>query len=192
MGDSSASDREFFRAAAALTVNYGPDTRQGRQALVMDQEVWETQAALESQARQIMEEEGVGDNEKPLLKVLAWLDFKLDLVLYHLRSQDHKKHFPYQGSTTKISGSGFGLAEPCEMEPGSRVLVSIVLPDAPWRPVLALGEVVRSDAGTEAAGSAASAVRFVEISETDRERVIRFTFKKQRQELSRRTEEEQP
>jgi hypothetical protein len=189
MGDAQTSDREFYRAAAELTVHYGPDTRQGRQALVMDQEVWETMASLESQARQIMEEERVGEEEKPLLKVLNWLDFKLDLVLYHLRSQDKRQHFPYQGSTTKISGSGFGLTEPCELEVGSPLLISIVLPDAPWRPVLALGEVVKADSTSE---GAASAVRFVEISETDRERIIRFTFKKQRQELSKRTEEEQP
>lgn len=189
MGDPPTSDREFYRAAAALTVHYGPDTRQGRHALVMDQEVWDTMAALEGQARQIMEEERVGDEDKPILKVLSWLDYKLDLVLYHLRSRDQKQHFPYHGNTTKVSGSGFGLAEPCELEVGSRLLISITLPDAPWRPVLALGEVVRTDGASE---GAASAVSFVEISDMDRERIIRFTFKKQRQELSRRAEEEQP
>jgi hypothetical protein len=187
MGDPPTSDREYYRATAELTVHYGPDSRHGRQALVMDQEVWDSMALLETQARQIMEDGDVAEQEKPLLKVLSWLDFKLDLVLYHLRSKDKEKLFPYQGTTTKISGSGFGLAEPCEIEPGGRLLVSIVLPDAPWRPVVALCEVVR----TEDAGSGAtSAIRFVEITDTDRERIIRFTFKKQRQELSRRAEED--
>ncbi len=189
MNDSSTSDREFYRSTAAITLHYGPDTRQSRQALALDQEVWNTMAVLENQARQIMEEERVGDEEKPLLKVLSWLDFKLDLVLYHLRSQDHQQHFPYNGTTTEISGSGFGLADPCEMDPGSRILLSLNLPDAPWRPIIALGEVVRTDASIS---GSPSAVRFVEISDTDRERIIRFTFKKQRQELSRRAEEESP
>lgn len=187
MGDSSASDREFYRAAAELTVRYGPDTRQGRQTLALDQEVWGTMALLEQQARQIMDDESVGDEEKPLLKVLHWLDFKLDLVLYHLRSRDQHQHFPYQGTTTDISGSGFGMAEPCEFEPGSLILLSLTLPNAPWRPVLAVGQVVRSDSVNQ---GTLSAVHFSDISDTDRERIIQFTFSKQRQELSRRVEEE--
>ncbi len=189
MGDSSASDREFFRASAELTVHYGPDTRGGRQALAMDHEVWGTMATLEEQARQIMEDENVGDDEKPVLKVLRWLDFKLDMVLYHLRSQDQRQHFPYQGTTTDISGSGFGMVEPCELELGSRILMSITLPSAPWRPVMAVGEVVHSDSIRE---GTLSAVHFSDISDTDRERIIHYTFSKQRKELSRRAEEEHP
>ena len=186
MGETT-SDREYFRAAAELTVHYGPDTRQGRQAMALEQEVWSTMAALETQARRIMEEDGVSDEHKPLLKVLQWLDFKLDLVLYHLRSQEQRQHFPYQATTTDISGSGFGLAEVCELELGSRMILSLTLPDAPSRPVVAVGEVVRSE---PPGGGAASAVRFVEISDTDRERIIHFTFQKQRQEIARRSEEE--
>jgi hypothetical protein len=189
MNDSANSNREYYRATAALTLHYGPDTTQSREALALDQEVWSTMSSLENQARLIMEEEGVSEEEKPLLKILSWLDFKLDLVLYHLRSQEHRQYFPYQGTTSEISGSGFGMAEPCELEPGSGMLFSLILPDAPWRPVVAVGEVVR----TETDGNGAPpAVRFVEISDTDRERIIRFTFKKQRQELSRRAEEERP
>jgi len=187
MSDSATSNREFFRTAAKLTVHYGPDTRQGRQALAMDQEVWETMAGLETQARRILEEEGVPEEHKPLLKVLSWLDFKLDLVLYHLRSQEQAQHFPYQGTTINISGSGLALAEACELAPGSSVLLGIILPDAPWRPVLATGEVVRSES---VSGENTSAIRFLEISEVDRERIIHFTFQKQRQELSRLAEEE--
>ena len=55
MGDPPTSDREYYRAAAELTVHYGPDIRQGRQALVMDQEVWDSMALLETQVRQIMD-----------------------------------------------------------------------------------------------------------------------------------------
>jgi hypothetical protein len=187
MGDASASDREFYRATAELSVHYGPDTRGGRQSLAMDHEVWGTMALLEEQARQIMEDESVPEDDKPMLKVLRWLDFKMDLILYHLRAQDQRQHFPYQGTTSDISGSGFGMKEPCELETGSRILMSIILPNAPWRPVLAVGEVVRSDTLSE---GTMSAVHFKEISDTDRERIIHFTFSKQRKELSRRAEEE--
>jgi|GEM_PF-1339967 hypothetical protein len=186
-----ASERDFFRIAAQVTVLFGPDTPEARRALAVDQELWQTQSTLETTARQIMEEQPVEEGLKPILAVLRWLDFKSDLILYHLRKQEMRAHFPHQAVTLDLSGSGLALKGDLGLKAGQSVIMSLQLPDAPGRPILAVGEVVRVGPA-EGQTQPATAVRFVEISEIDRERIVRYTFQKQRQELARRSEEDSP
>jgi len=188
MSEEEKSQREFFRAPAELTVLFGPDEPAGRQAMAMDKEMWQTQAQLESAAREILEGQSGDLNYSPLLKVLRWLDFKLDLVLYQLRFRELAEHFPYQGTTLDISGTGVGFTGENLPPRGEKVLICLLLPDSPARPVLAVGQVVRVDPGPD--GRTVAAVTFQDIGEEDRERLIRFTFQKQRKQLAQRAEEE--
>ncbi len=188
MSQEEKSQREFFRAPAELTVLFGPDEPAGRQAMAMDKEMWQTQAQLESAAREILEGQGGDLSYSPLLKVLRWLDFKLDLVLYHLRFREMAEHFPHQGTTLDISGTGLGFTGEELPRRGETILVCLLLPDSPARPILAVGEVVRE--GQDQQGRPVAAVNFLDIGEEDRERLIRFTFQKQRKQLAKRAEEE--
>ena len=187
MPDGSSQEREFFRVPVGLTVHYGPDSPGVRQAMAMDSELFAVQSRLETPARQILEEETVGDGIKPILPVLRWLDFKLDLILHHMRTSRMREHFPHSLTTFDISGSGLGLQEGHHLEPAQRILLNFTLPDSPSRPIYAVGEVVRPAGQVE--GGQAAGIHFVEISDADRERLIRYVFNKQRQELSRRSSE---
>jgi len=180
------SERDFYRAAAQLTVYYGPDEPEARQAMAMDRELWSTHARLEAEANRVLNQGEAADELEPLVAAMRWLDFKLDLVLYHLRSSQQGRYFPHQAPTTDLSGSGVGLAEPSRLPQGSPVLICLPLPDHPSRPVMAMGEVAR---GGSQADEPSAAITFTDISETDRERIVHFTFQKQRQELARRSEE---
>jgi len=187
MPEESSNGRSFFRTPAKLTVHYGPDTSQARRIMAMDAEIWETQTELESAARQVVEDGTVSDSLKPLLNVILWMDFKIDLILHHLRTNEMMSHFPHVETTTDISGSGFGLRPGSGLKPGTRIVLTMNLPDAPSRPLFAVGEVVRCD--NVEVGEHAAAVQFLDISEADRERLIRFTFRQQRRELARRAGE---
>lgn len=191
MGENNRQEREFYRTEASLQFFWGPDTLAGRQAMIMDSQMWDSQSQLESAARLILDDEG-GDSPamRPLFTVIRWLDFKLDLILQHLRSRDQAENFPGQGATSDLSGSGFGVSGPIDAEPGQRILVCLALPDMPSRPIFALGEVVRTGEH-DAAGQAAAGVHFLEIAEADRERVIRFTFAQQRRLLAQRNQGDQ-
>ncbi|MBI5522377.1 MAG: PilZ domain-containing protein [Desulfarculus sp.] len=190
MTDNHREEREFFRTAASLMVFWGPDTLAGRQALALDSKLWEGHGEMEAAARKALEDEKAPEALRPVLSVMRWLDFKLDLILHQMRLREQAAHFPGRATTTDLSGSGFGVAEPLGVEVGSRVLVSLALPDEPSRPVTALGEVVRAGEADLAHG-AASAVRFLDIAEIDRERLIRFTFNQQRRLLAQRNQGEQ-
>lgn len=188
MSENSRQEREFYRTQANLQFFWGPDTLAGRQAMTMDSQIWDGQSQLESAARLILDDESADSQaDHLLLTVIRWLDFKLDVILHHLRARDQATNFPGQGTTSDLSGSGFGVAGQIEAEPGQHILVCLALPDMPSRPIFALGEVARSS-GEEAGGQASTGVRFLEIAEADRERVVRFTFTQQRRLLAQRNQ----
>ncbi len=186
MSEATPSEREFFRAKATLRVFYGPESLAGRQAMAMDGEMWSNQSRLEAAARQVMEEAGVDESHRPLLSVMRWMDFKLDLVLHHLRLREQQVHFPHQATTTDVSGSGLGLDSNQGLTVGQRAMLALYLPEDPSRPVYAVAEVVRV---ADLQYGAKAAFRFLEIAESDRERVIRFGFDQQRRALAQRMTE---
>ena len=178
------NDRQFYRIPVRVAVRFGPLTPEAYQAITIHRAMWEGQGRLEEQARAALEEGKLPDSVQPLASVLKWLDFKLDLILHQLMQGETSPHFPHKAWTTDISGSGFGLQKAGGLKPGQKIVVELILPDQPYRPVYAVGEVVRAmEGGSE---QAAIGVRFAEISESDRERIIRFTFKEQRRLLAAR------
>lgn len=189
MDQSQGKDRNYYRANAEIMVRYGPVNEKARHAMAMDQETWRFQAQLEAAARSGLEAAMSDDATKPLADMLRWLDYKLDLVLYHLTAEKMAEFFPHQALTVDISGSGLGLAEVPDLGQDQQILLSIALPDAPSRPIYAVGKVVRKHGQAEP-GKPRAAVTFEDISDDDRERIIRYNFRQQRRELARRTEEE--
>jgi hypothetical protein len=191
MSNGELAERDYYRTPARLNVKLGPDTDEGRRAMALDIELWQMQSGLESRANRIFEDLPVPEDSKPLLDVIRWLDYKLDLVLYHLRDKELNRYFPDRTVTTDVSGSGLGLSGELSYREGDNILVSLTLPDSPARPIYICGQVVRSTA-KEDARQVGMAVKFVEINELDRERLIRFNFRQQRRSLAQRVPEEMP
>ncbi len=155
--------------------------------MAMDHDLWQTQSRAGERRRLVL----AGTRwrrQRPILNVLRWLDFKLDLLLYHLRSRELSAVFPRFAQSLDLSGSGVSLREAPDLHQGDRILLSLTLPDAPSRPIFAVGEVVRVEPPA-GAGERRVAVRFLEMAEEARERIIRFTFRQQRRELAQRGSE---
>jgi len=180
--------REYYRAEAALVVFFGPDDPKTRAALAVDRQMWETAGELEQKARQIFLDRDAHEELLPILDLLKWLDYKLDMVLFYQRRGDRERYFPHQGMTKDISGSGLNLQSEQLLSPGKTYLLSVSLPDAPSRPVVCVAAVVRGRGGAHQE-ELVTALNFTEISDVDRERVIRFTFQQQRRQLATRSRE---
>ena len=87
-----------------------------------------------------------------------------------------------------LSGGGLRLTIPEQLRPGDKVELQITLPFCPPSTLLAVGRVVRV---TPAAADAAepgyeTAFEFEEIHEEDREKIIQYVFRRQRQILRSR------
>ncbi len=186
MNDTASSEREFFRAPATLYVFYGPESVEARQAMAMNSEIWHTQSDLEASARRAMDDKDAPESMRGVITVLRWLDFKLDLVLHHIRSSERQTAFPNHLETIDISGAGIGMVDCGQLKLGERIIMAFTLPDSPSQPIYSVGEVVRVAEQGTCEGQARAAVRFVEIAESDRERVIRYTFNQQRRQLAQR------
>jgi c-di-GMP-binding flagellar brake protein YcgR len=143
---------------------------------------------MEHRAKAILDEGTHPESLKPFMDVARWLDFKLDLILHRLRTQEIKKLLPHQSFSFDISGSGVSLEKGPEQEEGNDLILAITLPESPGRPVYARGEVLRIQDRTIKKQTCA-AIQFRQISETDRERLIHYTFRQQRRELARRAGE---
>lgn len=189
MSQEENSCREFYRTESEVLVRYGPDTVEARHAMAMDQDTWHIQSQLEAAARHAMDEAVLPEGMEPVMAALKWLDYKLDLVLYHLTSPKVAAFFPQHAVTSDISGSGLSLANTGDLKVGQRILLNICLSDSPSRTIYAVGEVVRVDSAEEA-GEPFTAVRFEDISEEDRERIVRYNFRQQRKDLAKRAEED--
>ncbi|KIX15393.1 PilZ domain-containing protein [Dethiosulfatarculus sandiegensis] len=188
MNPDEPNTREYFRTKARLSVQYGPYTSQAAEAMMLDEQVWNIQSDIEHRAKTIMDEGAHPESLKPFIDVARWLDFKLDLILHRLRTQEIKKLLPHQVFSFDISGSGVSLEKGPGLEPEKELILAITLPDAPGRPVYARGQVLRTQKDALEKHPCA-AVQFSQISETDRERLIHYTFRQQRRELARRAGE---
>lgn len=191
MTNDNNKERQYFRTSVQLTVRYGAESQDARRAMAMDQELWDMQSSLEESAREVWEKQSLPESVLPLLNVIRWMDFKIDMVLYHLRMREHDVHFPNKLEINDISGSGLGVVGDSELVPGQRLILSVNLPNSPWRPVYAVGEVVGTNK-PDAGGIDHVGINFIEIAESDRERIIRFTFEQQRRQLARRNQEMEP
>ncbi len=188
MNENNSSERQFYRTSVRLLVRYGTENESSRQAMAMDQEMWAMQSKLEEAAGAVWEKQSLSESVMPLLDVIRWMDFKIDMILYHLRTREYDLHFPGKMNVVNISGSGLGVCGESDLTLGQRIILAINLPNSPWRPVYAIGEVVRADQPDDCDDNHIG-INFVEIADSDRERIIRFTFEQQRRQLARRNQE---
>ena len=99
---------------------------------------------------------------------LAWV---IDRLEWEERSP------PIQPTPINLSGAGVRFAGRQALAPGAVLELALVLPGDPPIRIRTFGEVVRHKRiGRAPNGSHEIAVKFVNVSERDREFIIRYTF----------------
>ena len=122
-----------------------------------------------------------------VVEVLGWERVQLRsfirapaLVKVRCRLVDPQKKAPwFTAETRDVGGGGLLLWLPKPLDPGTRLEMVLELPQ---RAVRAVGEVVRvvEQPANSASGSGAGvAVQFVDIAESDRDRIIGFVLRRQ-------------
>jgi hypothetical protein len=127
------------------------------------------------------------EQEALVFQYLQLLDAKLNWIIERLG--DEKLNLAAQGETIELGAGGLRFATTEPPPVGALLRMQLQLPLTAAPSVHFLAEVLRvePERGEEQQGDrAAVAVRFTEIEESERERIIQFIFERERQELRRR------
>ena len=123
--------------------------------------------------------------EKEILKVIVGMDQKLDAVIKYLSGENRKALMGFTNQWVNLSGSGIRFVVSESLAEGDHLAVSLHLPDGGGVPVRFLGLVTRTQPPrTHAArGGIEVGMHYRCIEEEDRDRIIRYIFSRQREEI---------
>ena len=124
-------------------------------------------------------------NLELLYKLIYQANLKIDRILNILESKDAEKYASVGNECVNISGSGMKFIANRSFSIGDIIALRLFLPLVSKTWINIFGEVV-SVTESEPENKYSVAVKFKELSESDREIIIGYVFKRQR-ELLRRT-----
>jgi hypothetical protein len=119
---------------------------------------------------------------RDLFTYMEVLDRKLNIIIDVLSRKDDTFQSKYL--EVDISGAGIRFSLDRKLDEGSYMELRIILPCFPDVRIGALGRVIRSRQFSPAGGDEwETAVRFVALSENDRDILINYVFSKEREHL---------
>jgi hypothetical protein len=125
-----------------------------------------------------------------LARQLAGIEDKLDRLLEKLECEGAPVVATAIADTKDISGSGIGLVLTGPIQKGQLIEISMALPGMPVGTFRAYGEVVRVSARSgKDSGLFDVAVKFLNISETERDQLIACSFAAQRRSIRNASED---
>ncbi len=163
-----AKDREYIRVTGTIPVHY---------------QAYDETNEAEEWERFFIDVEPRDEFESSLIELLYDLHQKLDRIVEHLAARDGFK-LPEAKEVT-ISGGGMSFKCADRFAKGDILKIRVFLPGR-GRLLKLKSEVVRCS--TEEDGSYLVAVKFMDLEEKDRDKLIGYVFARQREELRNRNE----
>jgi hypothetical protein len=183
--------REFFRIKDRLTVEFRVidyEEYARLESLIKyssTQVAGDTDEVALSNTRNLKVEE----DRDPVCSILRMLDRKLDVILDLLRKPDGGEAYTRRCVDLVISGSGLKFMSDVFLKEGAYVEFKVVLPVSPHPKVTALCQVQRTEnrevnqnPGWEIA------LKFLTINEEDRDLLINYIFRKEREQIRQKKE----
>jgi len=125
-----------------------------------------------------------GVNLELLYKLIYQTNLKIDRILDILETKDNERHASVGNECVNISGSGIKFATNHHFLIGNIIALRIFLPidlvSGSW--INVLGKVM-SVAESDSENKYNTAVKFIDLPEDDREIIIKYVFKRQRELL---------
>jgi c-di-GMP-binding flagellar brake protein YcgR len=123
-----------------------------------------------------------------ILNEIKTLNKKIDFIINHLIKPDDKSILDEEQTEVSLSGSGIKFISSDNLKTGDFLEMKLVLPLSTGIVIDFIAEVIRvikpaGSLGTNDPESSEIAVKYVAINEDDREMIIRYTFKRQRELL---------
>ena len=126
-------------------------------------------------------EEELGNIDPFILNSLIDINLKLNLIISAISSEGKKNIFNRAPIEANLSEGGLGFTTMEEFSEGDICTLEIMLPVFPIAIIKTLGKAVRIKALPE--GGASIGLQFINIKEEDRDKIVHYIFKKQREWL---------
>ena len=174
--------RKYLRSETSLVAKFSPISQEEFKRKKSLYAASRTSPYVESQ----LYEGSIDHCTRTVLESIVRLEQKIDRLCSLLFSGEFHK-YKYTGEVTNISGGGLRLVSPVNLTKGSYLDMCIFFPPAYNNPFFVIGEVRKRKAIVRQAGENGTqyhlGVKFVAIDEKDREAIIRYIFRTERQKL---------
>ncbi len=117
---------------------------------------------------------------RELINFLQNLHEKVDMILGLLNRESIQAEFPIQAEVLEISGAGLQFISDEDFEVGEHVEMVLLLSQVPLRVVGLVGRIHRRE---ECQGVPLWVVEYTSIRNIDREKVVQFVFREQREQI---------
>jgi hypothetical protein len=115
----------------------------------------------------------------PLIDYLEAMDTKLDTILGLLHQDSIQADYPLEATITQISGADLQFISPHELRIGDHLELVITLSRFPLYLVNPVGTVTRREQTSDT--SSRWVLEFTSIRDNDREAIIQYVFREQRE-----------
>lgn len=186
LGDVGGSDRRsYVRIDCMLPLEYrridknnSPWDMEG----ILDN--WAAYSFLSESHGSNLELEGTGDLDPKILQQLFIIEKKLDFVINYITHTKDKGFKLPRMRRVNISGSGLRFYAEEEFKNGDQLEILFILPIFPPVSLLLKGEIVRVTSIVRDGDKAfETSVRYLDIDEGDRDKIIIYTIKRQMEML---------
>ena len=185
--EDTANTRAHIRMDVVLLLQYRKLTPEECEDLdaVTSNENKEALSPLSFSLRPFMEGEGreeeLGNIDPFILNSLIDINLKLNLIISAISSEGKKNIFNRVPIEANLSEGGLGFTTREEISEGDMYALEIMLPVFPIAIIKTLGKAVRITALPE--GGSIIGLQFINIKEEDRDKIVHYIFKKQREWL---------
>ena len=134
-------------------------------------------------SKSLIAEMNAGNAKVPsaLVRYLAAMNGKLDSILSILQKESFQEFFPNKLMVIEVSASGV-LVQSEELQVGELIELVMYLGEFPPRIASAIGRIIRPGR-PDMQDKPIFAVQFTAIRDTDREEMVRFVFKEDRERI---------
>jgi hypothetical protein len=183
--------REFFRIKDRLTVEFRAIDHEEYKRLESIIKYSSTQVVDDTDEVVLPDRKNLTAEEDrdPVCTILRMLDRKLDVILDLLSGPNGDEAYTRRCVDLEISGSGLKFLSDVPLKEGAYVEFKVILPVSPHPKVTALCQVVRAENHRVGQNPLwGIAMKFLTINEEDRDLLINYIFRKEREQIRQKKE----
>ncbi|MFQ5455439.1 MAG: PilZ domain-containing protein [Nitrospirota bacterium] len=128
----------------------------------------------------LINQEDIINNNQDIAPILININKKLDFILNYIINKEEKGFKLPRRRKVNISGSGIRFESEQEIASGDIIEFMLILPVIPPMNIIISGKVTRVNEMIKNGRKVYdAAIKFIKIKESDREKIIQYTFRRQ-------------